>query len=215
MGKPSPVNPRGYLPSHAHPEHRSARKELEKEHPFGWTEPLILGMIGVGLAWNIEKQVQKHEERKDREEKEQKEREERRRRRREQQIRNGTFDPRAQDTGSQSSRGRRGSRPAGAGGSERGSDRSVARDTVDMQRDHRSRRDRVQSVDMGRHEDPRHIEDDRYYGQQRYDRRRGDDRYDDDRYADERYADDRYDDQRSRDRDPNAHYRGRGRRDSW
>ncbi|KAI6093574.1 hypothetical protein F4821DRAFT_252579 [Hypoxylon rubiginosum] len=219
MGKLSPVNPRGYLPSNAHPEHRSARKELEKQHPFGWTEPLILGMLGVGLAWNIEKQVQKHEERKDKEEQEQKEREERRRRRREQQIRSGTLDPRAQDNGSQSSRGRRGSRaPTGAGGngSERGSDRSVARDTVDMQKDRRSRRDRVQSVDMGRHENPRYIEDDRYYEQQRYDRGRGDERYGDDRYADDRYADARYDDRTTRDRDPSAHYyRGRSRRDSW
>ncbi|XXG94436.1 hypothetical protein Hte_000693 [Hypoxylon texense] len=212
MGKLSPVDPRGYLPSKAHPEHRSHRKELEKEHPFGWTEPLVLGMLGIGLAWNIEKQVQKHEERKDKEEQEQKEREERRRRRREQQIRNGTFDPRAQDNGSQSSRGRRNSRAGGSGGgngSERGSDRSVARDTVDLQKDRRSRRDRVQSVDMGRHENPRYIEDDRYYEQQRHDRRR------DDRYVDDRY-DDRYDDRRTRDREPSVHYyRGRSRRDSW
>lgn len=202
------------MPSKAHPEHRSYRKELEKQHPFGWTEPLVLGMLGIGLAWNIEKQVHKHEERKDKEEQEQKEREERRRRRREQQIRNGTFDPRAQDGGSQSSRGRRSSRAGGSGGngngngSERGSDQSVARDTVDLQKDRRSRRDRVQSVDMGRHENPRYIEDDRYYEQMRYDRRR------DDRYGDDRY-DDRYDDRRSRDRDPSAHYyRGRGRRGS-
>ncbi|KAI1779770.1 hypothetical protein F4818DRAFT_437074 [Hypoxylon cercidicola] len=211
MGKLSPVNPKGYMPSNAHPEHRSARKELEKQHPFGWTEPLVLGMLGIGLAWNIEKQVQKHEERKGREEQEQEEREERRRRRREQQIRSGTFDPRAQDSGSQSSRGRgrRSSHPAGAG-SERGSDRSAARDTVDLQRDRRGRRERVQSVDMGRHENPRHIEDGRYYEQARYDRRR------DDRYADDRYDDDRYDDRRGRDRDASAHYhRGRGRRDSW
>lgn len=102
MGKLSPPNPRNYLPSRAHPEHRSRRKELEKEHPFGWTEPLVLGMLGIGLAWNIEKQVQKHEERKDREEQEAKEKEERRRRRRERQIRDGTFDPANHDRGSES-----------------------------------------------------------------------------------------------------------------
>ncbi|OTA91663.1 hypothetical protein M434DRAFT_32534 [Hypoxylon sp. CO27-5] len=194
MGKLSPVNPRSYLPSNAHPEHRSRRKQLEKEHPFGWKEPLVLGLLGIGLAWNIEKQVQKHEERKEREEQEEKEREERRRRRREQQIRNGTFDPRNQDrdTDSESrhSKDRRSSR-AGDRGSDRGRDRSLARDTVDLERNHRGRRDRVQSVDMGRHESPRYIEDNPYYEQHRYDRG-----YDDDR----------------RDRD---HYSRRSRRDSW
>ncbi|KAI0175912.1 hypothetical protein GGR52DRAFT_570891 [Hypoxylon sp. FL1284] len=234
MGKPQhPLNPRGYLPSNAHPEHRSHRKELEKQHPFGWTEPLVLGMLGIGLAWNIEKQVQKHEERKDREEQEQREREDRRRRRRERQIRGGTFDPRAQDAGSSSqgssSRGDRGRgrdrRASVAGGGSERSDWSTARDTVDLQRDSYrrgaggSRHDRVQSVDVGRHENPRYIDDDRYYYEQAlYDRQRGSDRYievEDDGYVDDQYVDDRYDD-RSRERDPSAHYyRGRSRRDSW
>ncbi|KAI1409085.1 hypothetical protein F5Y13DRAFT_170638 [Hypoxylon sp. FL1857] len=194
MGKLSPVDPRGYLPSRAHPEHRSRRKELEKEHPFGWKEPLVLGLLGIGLAWNIEKQVQKHEERKEREEHEGKEREERRRHRREQQIRNGTFDPRNQDrdsrSESRSNRDRRSGHPRG--GSDRGSDRSMARDTVDLERDHRSHRNRVQSLDMSRRENPRYIEDDPYYEQYRYDRR--------------------YDDDDRRDRE---YHGGRSRRDSW
>lgn len=181
MGKLSPVDLRSYLPSNAHPEHRSKRKQLEKEHPFGWKEPLVLGLIGIGLAWNIEKQVQKHEERKEREEQEEEERQERRRRRREQHIRNGTFDPRNEDRDTESesrhSNDRRSSRAEG-GGSDRGRDRSLARDTVDLERNRRGRRDRVQSVDMGRRESPRYIEDDPYYEQHRYDRRHDDDRRD-------------------------------------
>ncbi|KAI0380033.1 hypothetical protein F5Y04DRAFT_104674 [Hypomontagnella monticulosa] len=191
MGKLSPPNPRNYLPSRAHPEHRSRRKELEKEHPFGWTEPLVLGMLGIGLAWNIEKQVQKHEERKDREEQEAKEKEERRRRRRERQIRDGTFDPANQDRGSESQSRSSGGRSredkdrererdwrssrATTGGSERS--RSVARDTVDFERSRRGR-GRVQSVDMGRYNDYRDLEDGRYYDRPRYDRRYDDSRGD-------------------------------------
>ncbi|KAI1143006.1 hypothetical protein F5Y05DRAFT_139072 [Hypoxylon sp. FL0543] len=197
MGKLSPVDPREYLPSRAHPEHRSRRKELEKEHPFGWKEPLVLGLLGLTLAWNIEKQVQKHEERKDKEEQEGKDQEDRPRRRREQQIRNGTFDPRNQDRDSESgSRHEKDTRRrrAGGEGSDHGSDRSVARDTVALERGRRSRRDRVRSVDVGRRESPRYIEDDPYYEQYRYDSRR----YDDDR--------------RDLDRD---YYNRRSRRDSW
>ncbi|KAI1394109.1 uncharacterized protein F4822DRAFT_37019 [Hypoxylon trugodes] len=174
-----PADPRTYLPSRAHPEHRSHRKQLEKEHPFSWTEPLVLGMLGVGLAWNIEKQVRKHEERKEREGQDTKDRDDRRRRRRERQIRDGSFDPSRQDDESNSS----GSRDRERGSErERGSDRgSVARDTVDLERSRRrgrsSRRDRVQSVDTGHHDDPRYIEDDRYYEQSRYDRASNDTRY--------------------------------------
>ncbi|KAI2465502.1 hypothetical protein F4781DRAFT_23855 [Annulohypoxylon bovei var. microspora] len=193
MGKLAPANPRNYMPSRAHPEHRSARKELEKEHPFDWTGPIVLGMLGIGLAWDIEKQVKKREERKDKEEQE---REDRRRRRKGQQIRDGTFDPTAEDrdsqTQSQSSKDRRSSH---AGRSDRGSERSAAKDTVDLERGRRSRRDRGRSVDIDRHEDPRYIEDDPYYEQSRYDRG--------------------YDDgQKYQDRDYQYHS-GRGRRDSW
>ncbi|KAI1461958.1 hypothetical protein F4805DRAFT_189315 [Annulohypoxylon moriforme] len=193
MGKLATANPRNYMPSRAHPEHRSARKELEKEHPFDWTGPLVLGMLGIGLAWDIEKQVKKREERKDREEQENKEREERRRRRREQQIRNGTFDPDDQDRDSYSqSRDRRSSH---AGRSDRGSDRSVAKDTVDLERGRRSHRDRGRSVGSNRREDPRYIEDDSYYEQSRYDRG---------------YEEDQ------RSHNYNYNYQGgRSRRDSW
>ncbi|KAI1107486.1 hypothetical protein F4804DRAFT_329218 [Jackrogersella minutella] len=187
MGKLTPANPRNYMPSRAHPEHRSARKALEKEHPFDWTAPVVLGMLGIGLAWDIEKQVRKREERKDREEKD---REEPRRRSRT--NRSSTRDPHDGDGESRGSKDRRSGRAEGSG---RASDRSVARDTVDLERGRRSgqRRDRVESVDGGRHEDPRYIEDDPYYEQSRYDRGHGDDR---------------------RDRDREYHSR-RGRRDSW
>ncbi|KAI0019524.1 hypothetical protein F4780DRAFT_439388 [Xylariomycetidae sp. FL0641] len=60
-----PPDPRKLLPRHADPEHRSRRKQLEKEHPYSWQAPLVLGLIGVSLAWNMENQVRKHEEKKD------------------------------------------------------------------------------------------------------------------------------------------------------
>ncbi|KAI5866938.1 hypothetical protein GGS23DRAFT_593670 [Durotheca rogersii] len=76
MGKLAPADPRTYLPSRAHPQHRSARKELERRQPgFDWTPPLVLGLIGVGLAWDIEKQVRRAEERHAREEEQERERE--------------------------------------------------------------------------------------------------------------------------------------------
>ncbi|KAI0397796.1 hypothetical protein F5Y17DRAFT_454681 [Xylariaceae sp. FL0594] len=65
--KLSPPSPRDYLPSRAHPEHRKHRKQLEKEHPFGFKEFAVLGLIGLTLAWDIEKQVEKREQRKDKE----------------------------------------------------------------------------------------------------------------------------------------------------
>jgi hypothetical protein len=82
-----PPDPRTVLPSRANPEHRSLRKELEKKHGYGYTEPLVLTMLGIGLMWNIEHQVRKHEERKDEEEERERDRamqqqEERRTRRR-------------------------------------------------------------------------------------------------------------------------------------
>ncbi|KAI0852706.1 hypothetical protein F5Y00DRAFT_178566 [Daldinia vernicosa] len=202
MVKLAPVNPRNYMPSRADPEHRSRRKELEKEHPFTWKEPLVLGMIGIGLAWNIEKQVQKREERKEREEQQQQGRDsnnDRRRRRRDQEGRDcGSYGPWSQQDGES-----RRSKSSNKGSSEDrrrsqhrsgGSDHSVGKDTVELERSRRSNRDRVQSVDVRRHEDPRYINDDRYYEQSRYDRG-----YDDD-------------DRREWDRE----YRGRrSRRDSW
>ncbi|KAF3767845.1 hypothetical protein M406DRAFT_321745, partial [Cryphonectria parasitica EP155] len=56
-----PPDPR---PSKAHPEHRRIRKELEKEHGYGWVPPVILGLIGIGLAYDVTKDVEKAEERK-------------------------------------------------------------------------------------------------------------------------------------------------------
>ncbi|KAI1144928.1 hypothetical protein F4825DRAFT_286136 [Nemania diffusa] len=91
---PSLSDPRKYLPSRAHPEHRQARKELEKEHSVGLKEVALLGLLGVKLAWNIEKEVQKHEEKREKEEAEQRRREEREHRRREQAHHDRRFEPR-------------------------------------------------------------------------------------------------------------------------
>ncbi|KAI8965778.1 hypothetical protein F5Y11DRAFT_311402 [Daldinia sp. FL1419] len=181
MGKLAPVNPRNYMPSRAHPEHRTRRKELEKEHPFTWKEPLVLGMIGIGLAWNIENQVRKHEERKERGEPQGRDNNDRRRRRRDQQQdRDASYD-RSDRSGESRRRSRstRGSedrwsssrhRSGGGGGGGGGSDHSVGRDTAEIARSRRDRHNRVQSVDTRRHEDPRYINDDEYYEQSRYDR---------------------------------------------
>ncbi|KAI0433696.1 hypothetical protein F5Y09DRAFT_298536 [Xylaria sp. FL1042] len=75
----SPPDPRNLLPSRAHPEHRQHRKKLEKEHPFSFAQVATLGLIGLTLAWDMDKQVQKHEERKGKENAERDERERRRR----------------------------------------------------------------------------------------------------------------------------------------
>lgn len=71
-----PIDPR---PSRADPEHRRLRKELEKEHNYEWVPPIVLGLLGITLAWDVAKDVSKCEERKEKEEKERKERDERRR----------------------------------------------------------------------------------------------------------------------------------------
>lgn len=55
-----PPDPR---PSRAHPEHRATRKQLEKEHGYGWVPPVILGLVGLTLAFDVTKDVEKAEER--------------------------------------------------------------------------------------------------------------------------------------------------------
>ncbi|KAK8090695.1 hypothetical protein PG994_000200 [Apiospora phragmitis] len=91
---PKLPDPRDLLPSRADPEHRSHRKELEKQHGYGYTEPLILAAIGIGLVWNIDNQVRKHEERKDEAERAEEERRERRRKRERDQ-----YEPRSDGSG--------------------------------------------------------------------------------------------------------------------
>ncbi|PSR76544.1 hypothetical protein BD289DRAFT_172418 [Coniella lustricola] len=56
-----PPDPR---PSKAHPEHRRRRKELEKEHNYEWVPPIILGLLGITLAYDVTKDVAKLEEKK-------------------------------------------------------------------------------------------------------------------------------------------------------
>jgi len=64
MGRRENMDPRNLLPSRADPKARSTRKELEKASNYSFAEPLALGLAAVGLIWNLEKQVQKCEERK-------------------------------------------------------------------------------------------------------------------------------------------------------
>lgn len=80
-----PFDPR---PSRADAEHRRLRKEMEKEHQYEWVPPIVLGLLGITLAWDVTKDVAKCEERKKKEEEEkEKEEDERRRRRRQKHIR--------------------------------------------------------------------------------------------------------------------------------
>lgn len=57
-----PPDPR---PSKAHPEERQRRKQLEKEHGYGWVPPVVLGLIGLTLAYDVTRDVEKCEKRKD------------------------------------------------------------------------------------------------------------------------------------------------------
>lgn len=72
-----PIDPR---PSRADPEARRLRKELEKEHGYEWVPPVVLALLGIGLAYDVTKDVAKHEEKHKREEEEAEERQRRRRR---------------------------------------------------------------------------------------------------------------------------------------
>ncbi|KAK2613492.1 hypothetical protein N8I77_000404 [Diaporthe amygdali] len=53
-----PPDPR---PSKAHPEMRARRKQLEKEHGYGWVPPVVLGLLGLTLAYDVTKDVEKYE----------------------------------------------------------------------------------------------------------------------------------------------------------
>jgi len=53
--------------SKAHPEHRSQRKQWEKQHSyaFEWMSWVALALTGVAVAFDIEKDVRRCEERKE------------------------------------------------------------------------------------------------------------------------------------------------------
>ncbi|KAI1176636.1 hypothetical protein F4777DRAFT_244694 [Nemania sp. FL0916] len=122
------MKPHHYLPSKAEPEERHARKRLEKDHSIGLTQVAILGLVGLKLAWDIEKQVEKKEEKKEKEEAEERRRRDaRERQRREKAFHNGTFDPR-RDYGAASSEDSRSRRSGGGGASTATSGRDYARD---------------------------------------------------------------------------------------
>lgn len=79
-------------PSKAHPEHRKLRKELEKEHGYGWIPPVILALLGVTLAYDVTKDVEKHEQKHKQEEEEEEKRRRRRRERSHRSRRRGSDD---------------------------------------------------------------------------------------------------------------------------
>lgn len=74
-------------PSRANPEHRKARKELESSHGYGWVPPVLLGLLGLSLAFDVTKDIEKHEERHRREEEDAERARRRQRRRRERERR--------------------------------------------------------------------------------------------------------------------------------
>lgn len=57
-----PPDPR---PSKAHPEMRARRKQLEKEHGYGWVPPVVLGLLGLTLAYDVTRDVEKYEKKKE------------------------------------------------------------------------------------------------------------------------------------------------------
>lgn len=125
----SPPNPRDLLPSNADQEARKVRKELEKEHSYGYKEPILLGLIGLTLFWNMEKQVAKHEERKDKEELENMERVHEREARRRSEKGKPRRDSRKPDDTNRERRRSEGRRGGGGGGG--GNDRTAPRDVRD------------------------------------------------------------------------------------
>ncbi|KAI0200400.1 hypothetical protein F4808DRAFT_169835 [Astrocystis sublimbata] len=187
-----PIDPRGLLPSRADPEHRKHRKELEKGHGVCLTEVAVLGLIGLTMAWDMEKQVRKKEERKDKAELEQKEREKRDQRRRGRSTHDGRSDSRRGYVPSDG-----GSRRSGRGGRDGRDDTNASQSYA---RDPRRR----QSVDP--RADPRYF-DDRYrdYGRDQERAPRHESR-------DHRRYESPYDEDM---RKADMAERGRSRRDSW
>lgn len=57
-----PPDPR---PSKANAEERARRKQLEKEHGYGWVPPVVLGLLGLTLAYDVTRDVEKYEKMKD------------------------------------------------------------------------------------------------------------------------------------------------------
>ena len=130
------------------PESRGKRKELETKAGYGYTEPLLLAAIGIGLVWNIENQVNKCCEQKDNESKRDSERMERHRRRKEDDLRR---QGRATDSGRSSLPGSRRSdrdRDARHRGSSRYVDEGYRRDLSRHPED-RYRRDSSRYPDEG------------------------------------------------------------------
>lgn len=193
-----PLDPR---PSKAHPEERARRKQLEKEHGYGWVPPVVLGLLGLTLAYDVTRDVEKYEKMKDeggkddRQQQDEGSDEARRRRRRErrrEELRSRSQHHRGHRGGSDfdswDSRDDEG-RGGGGGGSER-SRRDKERDGG------LGRADRLEKGEGGPWDQDRDWERDRrrgsvyepedYYDEDRPRRRRGGDGGDDDYYDYER-----------------------------
>ena len=80
--KPAKILPPDPRPSKAHPQHREARKQIEKKYSdgFEWIPWLALALTGAAVAFDIEKDVRKCEEKKERKEREREREKERERR---------------------------------------------------------------------------------------------------------------------------------------
>ncbi|KAK0715855.1 hypothetical protein B0H67DRAFT_252777 [Lasiosphaeris hirsuta] len=67
---PSKTVPPDPCPSRAHPEHRSQRKQLEKKHSdaFEWMSWVALGLAGLAVEFDVERDVRRCEERRERRE---------------------------------------------------------------------------------------------------------------------------------------------------
>ncbi|KAI1130716.1 hypothetical protein F5Y10DRAFT_107184 [Nemania abortiva] len=173
---PSPLGLRNYLPSRADPDHRQMRKELEKKHSIGYKQVVVLGLLGVKLAWNIEQQVKKHEEKRDREEAEQRRRHDQERQRRERAFHERRFDPRRDySKPDDSTRAQRGSWTTSENYSRETRRyhspdyRVKSRHSEDQPRDERRR---YHSQDSRQHDGPYHVT--RSFDQTEYIRRRRD-----------------------------------------
>lgn len=57
----APPDPR---PWKADEHHRALRKETERKNPgFSWQQAVLLGLVGVGMLFSVERNLEKHEKR--------------------------------------------------------------------------------------------------------------------------------------------------------
>ncbi|KAJ8129373.1 hypothetical protein O1611_g4257 [Lasiodiplodia mahajangana] len=163
---PSSFDSRTYFSSQSDSYHREKRKEIEKKHSISLQPVGAIALMGIGLLWNVGKEVKKYEEKREKEEMERRKREDRDRQWRTRTVREERFDSRRD--------------PPSAGDSmkaERGSCTTSSNYTRETRRyqspDYRTKR---QHDDRSRDEKPRHHSQDSggrespYYVTRRVDR---------------------------------------------